>query len=176
MTHKVIKVTLRVKTSMFETIFIKDEAKKTLVVERQFAANKNHVWKAWTDSAILEKWWAPKPWKAVTESFSFTEGGKWHYYMSGPEGEKHWAAMEYEKINPEDSFTAWDAFVDEQGNRNTTLPVSHFAIEFMEKEGQTRVRNTITFQDLDSMNKLIEMGMVEGLAMGHRNLDEVLAQ
>jgi uncharacterized protein YndB with AHSA1/START domain len=161
---------------MFETVFIKNETEKTLVVERQFAASRERVWKAWTDSAQLEKWWAPQPWKAVTESFSFTEGGTWHYYMSGPENEKHWAVIEYQKITPQDSFTAIDAFADEKGNKNTTLPVTPFKTEFIEKDGQTRVITTSTFANMEDMNKLIEMGMLEGLAMGYRNLDEVLAQ
>lgn len=159
---------------MFETVFIKDEAKKTLVVERQFAATKDKVWKAWTTSEMLDQWWGPEPYRAVTESFSFTEGGKWHYHMAGPNNEKHWALMEYETIKPEDYFIAWDAFADEKGNRDTSLPVSQFKTEFMEKDGRTRVRTTVTFQDLESMNKLIEMGMAEGVAMGYRQLDALL--
>ncbi|HYD35169.1 MAG TPA: SRPBCC domain-containing protein [Vitreimonas sp.] len=161
---------------MFETVFIKNEADKTLTIERQFAASKEKVWTAWTDSKILEKWWAPEPYKAVTESFSFTEGGKWHYYMAGPNNEKHWSMMEYESINPQDNFTAWDSFADDKGNRNTTMPVSQFKTEFIEKEGQTRVKTVIIFKDVASMNQLMEMGMAEGLAMGHRQLDAVLAQ
>ena len=161
---------------MFETVFTKNEADKTLTMERQFDAPKEKVWKAFTVSTILEKWWAPKPWIAVTESFSFTEGGRWLYYMQGPEGEKHWASMDYQKIVPSESYIAVDAFTDEKFNKNTAMPVSTFTTEFSEKDGRTKVRTIISFQDIASMNTLIDMGITEGVAMGHRTLDEVLMQ
>ncbi len=160
---------------MFETTFTKNEESKTLVVEREFAASRDRVWHAWTDQSILEQWWAPKPWKAVTKSFEFREGGKWLYAMTGPEGEKHWAVMEYVSVNPKDNFTAKDAFTDENGNIDEKLPRMEWQTEFSESNGTTKVKITTTFSDVESLNKVIEMGVQEGTAMSHQNLDELLA-
>ncbi len=71
-----------------ETKIITGESGKELIVTRIFDAPVNKVWHAWTDSAELDKWWAPKPWKAVTKQFNFSEGGHWLYAMQGPDGEK----------------------------------------------------------------------------------------
>ncbi|MBW7944690.1 SRPBCC domain-containing protein [Patescibacteria group bacterium] len=160
---------------MLETKYTVDENSKTVVVEREFAAPKDRVWQAWTDSQLLEKWWAPKPWTAVTKTFEFKEGGRWHYYMSGPDGEKSWALVEYEAIQPTDRFSAIDAFADEMGNKNSSMPITRWQIEFTESNGMTKVRVTLFFQDLESLKKIVEMGFKEGFAMAHQNLDELLA-
>ncbi len=47
-----------------QTTISKDAANKKLIVVREFDAPLEEVWRAWTDSKILDKWWAPKPWRA----------------------------------------------------------------------------------------------------------------
>ncbi len=66
-----------------QTTISKDAANKKLIVVREFDAPLEQVWKAWTDKDILDKWWAPKPWKAKTKSMDFREGGAWLYSMGG---------------------------------------------------------------------------------------------
>lgn len=162
------------KKSMSKTQLTKDRAKKQIVVERVFQAPRGKVWRAWTESALLDQWWAPKPWKAETASFDFSEGGHWHYSMNGPGGEKVWAWIGYLSINPEESFTAEDAFCDEAGKKNTEMPVMHWENEFRAEGEATKVVITITFASEGDMNKIIEMGFEEGFSMGLDNLDALL--
>lgn len=152
----------------------KDVAHKKIIVERVFAAPREKVWQAWTDSNLLDQWWAPQPWKAVTESFDFREGGHWHYYMSGPQGEKVWAWIGYLTIDPQKSFTAEDAFCDEMGKSSGDMPSMHWKNEFQEAEAATKVTVTITFSSEADMNKIIEMGFEEGFSMGLDNLEALL--
>lgn len=154
---------------------MRDAAHKQIVVERLFEAPREKVWQAWTDSSVLEKWFAPKPWKAVTESFDFSVGGHWHYYMSGPDGEKVWGWVEYLTINPQNSYTALDAFCDETGKKSGDMPSMHWKNEFQDENGTTKVIVTITFSKEEDMNKIIEMGFEEGFSMGLDNLDALLA-
>lgn len=63
---------------------------KQLIVTRKFNAPLPLVWKAFTTKELVEKWWAPKPYQCVIKSMEFKEGGFLHYYMLGPEGDKHW--------------------------------------------------------------------------------------
>lgn len=49
---------------MIKTIFKKDLPSKMMFITREFAGAIEDVWQAWTDSEILDKWWAPKPWRA----------------------------------------------------------------------------------------------------------------
>lgn len=60
-----------------KTEIVKDLANKSLVITRDFSAPVAKVWKAWTESKLLDQWWAPKPWKTETKSMDFRNGGYW---------------------------------------------------------------------------------------------------
>ncbi len=88
----------------------KDAANRKLHVTREFAAPVEKVWKAWTESSILDKWWAPKPWRTETKSMDFTDGGLWLYAMIGPEGERHYSRVDIKKVVAQQSFTTLCTF------------------------------------------------------------------
>ena len=157
---------------MEKTNYTVNNETKTLVAERTFDASLPLVWQAWTDSAILELWWAPKPWKAITKTMNFTPGGKWHYAMVGPQGEKHWSMVEYKEIVPSQYFMQQNYFSDEQGNRSTGMAgSSNWEVAFTPKGETTTVTTTITYDSAETMEKMIGMGFKGGFAMAHENLD-----
>lgn len=156
--------------------FSVDKENKKIKVEREFDASLERVWAAWTQKEILDEWWAPKPWKAETKFLDFTVGGYWLYAMVGPEGEKHWARADYKVIEPQKSYSAQDAFCDEDGNVNTEWPGSVWTNTFKESGDTTIVDIEITYDELADLEKTIEMGFKEGFIAGMENLDEVLKQ
>jgi len=160
---------------MNKTIFTEMLESKQLTVSRRFSAPLDKVWAAWTEKELLEKWWAPKPYRAVSKSFDFREGGQWHYYMEGPEGEKHWCLVNYMEIGSRQYFTARDAFCDENANLNPDLPSNVWRNEFKAEGDATDVLVTLTFVSVDDMKKIIEMGFKEGFTMGLDQLEELLA-
>lgn len=155
--------------------FSVDKENNIITVKREFAAEVSLVWDAYTKSEILDQWWAPKPWKARTKSMDFREGGRWLYAMVGPEGEEHWSIADYERIEPQKSFTGLDGFSDADGNINKAMPQSKWEVSFAEKGEHTLVELKITYADLAQLETTIQMGFKEGLAMGMENLDELLA-
>ena len=157
------------------TLFTKDIANKKLFVSREFSAPVDKVWAAWTESDLLDKWWAPKPWKAVTNIFSFTHGGTWLYYMAGPEGEKHWSRFDFKTITPKQSFSQTSKFCDEDGNTPDDYAGMLWYIKFFLVEGGTRVDVDLHCEDAALLEKLLAMGFEGGFKMGLGNLDELLA-
>ncbi len=153
----------------------RDLPNKTVTVEKIFSAPRSKVWEAWSTQDILEKWWAPKPWLAVTKSFHFKNGGSWHYYMLGPDGTKSWTIMEYTSIDPENVFYGNDYFADENGVKNTELPTTDWTVEFFDQGEETKIVVTLTFASTEDLEKLLTMGFEEGFSMGLGNLDELLA-
>ena len=148
---------------------------KSITVKRVFAAERSIVWDAFTKKEMLDRWWAPKPWKARTKTIDFREGGHWHYAMVGPDGEVHWALVDYFQIEPLKCFSGLDAFTDENGVVNKDLPQSNWEVAFTDKGQDTMVQFDITYEDLSQLEATIEMGFKEGLAMALDGLDEVLA-
>src|SRR5687768_14380693 len=159
-----------------ETSLKKDVANKKITISRAFDAPVQQVWKAWTDSAMLDMWWAPKPWKARTKSMDFREGGYWLYCMAGPNGEETWARMDYQTIANGKRFIAIDSFCDENGNKTNDLPGMHWKSEFIPTNSGTRVEIEITFATEADLQKILEMGFQEGFAAALGNLDELLAE
>lgn len=156
--------------------FIVNKEAKSIAVKREFAADVNLVWDAYTKSEILDQWWAPRPWKAKTKTMDFREGGKWIYAMIGPNGEEHWARLDYDTINPKTSFTGKDAFSDAEGNINKDMPVSEWDARFTPVGDRTRVEFMITYGDLAQLETTLQMGFKEGLAAAMEGLDELLPQ
>ncbi|WP_245957549.1 SRPBCC family protein [Chitinophaga flava] len=95
--------------------FSVNKENKTITIKREFAAERPLVWDAYTKSELLDQWWAPKPWKARTQSMDFREGGRWLYAMVGPAGEEHWAVADYQTIIKHQQFIGVDAFTDADG-------------------------------------------------------------
>lgn len=159
-----------------ETVYTKDVPNKKIFVKREFKAPVEQVWKAWTDAALLDQWWAPRPWKAETKTMDFKAGGMWLYRMAGPDGTHAWCRVDFESINAPQSFKSTSRFCDENGNPDSTFPTMHWEVNFSSIEGGTRVDVTLSFDTEEEMNKIIEMGFQEGFKMGLGNLDELLAQ
>lgn len=152
------------------------KGEKNMTVERIFNAPRSRVWEAWTQSGLLEQWWAPKPYRAVTESFDFREGGHWHYYMLGPDQSKQWCWASYDSVEPQKGFSGDDFFCDEQGKRNPDLPIMHWKTEFLDEGAGSKVVVTLTFDSQEDMEKIISMGFEEGFSQALGNLDGVLAR
>lgn len=157
--------------------FTKDLENKKIEVVREFDAPVQQVWKAWTDSNILNQWWAPKPWKAGTKSMDFREGGTWLYYMEGPEGERHYCRADYSSIVPGKSFEVDDAFTDENGKPNNEFPGMRWQITFDgTKDNTTLVRCNVSFKSVEDLEGILNMGFKEGFEAAHGNLDKILSR
>jgi uncharacterized protein YndB with AHSA1/START domain len=159
---------------MGTTIFKKDERNATLTIERVFPASQARVWRALTDAAILDRFWAPHPWKTETLHMDFRVGGYWHYAMNGPQGEQHFGRMDYLEIEPEDGFLASDVFCDADGNADPSLPRQEMEFRFTPAGDGTRVVTVVQYASLEDLNRILAMGMQEGLTMAQDQLEALL--
>lgn len=159
-----------------ESIFRKDPENKKMYITREFDAPAEKVWRCWTEPELLDQWWAPEPYKAVTVKMESRVGGTWLYYMLGPEGDKMYCKAEYLSIEKGKSYSATDAFCDEHGNDTGQFPGMKWKVDFISLGSSTRVEVEITFSPLENMDKIMEMGFQEGFTMAHGNLDRLLAK
>ena len=56
--------------------FTVDKTTKTVLINREFAAELSLVWDAFTKPEILDQWVAPKPWASKTKYMNFKVGGR----------------------------------------------------------------------------------------------------
>lgn len=161
------------KHPLFNFIVAKED--RSITVERFFAAPLDLVWSAWTDPAILCQWWAPRPYECVITSLDLRAGGRWSYYMQGPEGDRHYCFFDYETVEPGSSFSGTDGFCDEHGVINTAMPRMRWENRFSPSEGGTVVHVVIHFDSTEDLEKIIGMGFSEGFTMGLAQLEELFA-
>lgn len=156
--------------------FSVEKENSTIKVKREFAAPLEKVWAAWTQSELLDQWWAPKPWKARTRSMDFSVGGFWLYAMVGPDGTEHWSRADYTAIVTLKSFKGEDYFCDEGGTFNPQFPKSFWSVIFTRSGASTIVDIETKYEKLSDLEVIIEMGFKEGFTMALENLDELLDQ
>jgi uncharacterized protein YndB with AHSA1/START domain len=154
--------------------FSVNKESKTITVKKEFAANPDLVWKAWTTAELLDQWWAPKPYKNETISMNFEKGGIWHYAMVSPEGEKHYCKAYYRDIEHLIMFSYRDAFCNDKGEDLTEMPGMNWTNTFTGNENTTTVNVVLNFETIDQLENIIKMGFKEGFTMGLGNLDELL--
>jgi len=152
--------------------FTVDKPAKTVFINREFDAPLPLVWDAFTKPEILDQWVAPKPWVSKTKYMDFKVGGRRFYAMVSPEGQERWAIQEYTSITPKTNFKMYNSFADK--DENPELPGSEWEYNFSEQNGITKVSIIIKNESLARMEKMIEMGFVEGFKMTIDNLEKLL--
>ena len=152
--------------------FTVDKSTNTVFVNKQFDAELDLVWDAFTKQEILDQWWAPKPWMSKTKVMNFEVGGHRFYAMVSPEGQDHWAIQKYTAISPKTNFKYLNAFADKDAN--PSLPGSDWDFNFSEETGITTVSISIYNESLERMEQMIEMGFQGGFTMTLNELDNLL--
>ena len=146
-----------------KTQVVKDFNEKSVLVSREFSAPIALVWRAYTESELLDQWWAPEPWRAETKRMDFVVGGHWLYAMVGTDNSKHWGIMNYKAIDPMHSIGIEDAFCDEDGNINISFPISKGSTNFTVTPTGTKVEFKMQYPTEADLQAIIEMGFEQGI-------------
>jgi uncharacterized protein YndB with AHSA1/START domain len=154
--------------------FVVDKEGNTITVKREFAGNRQIVWDCHTKSELLDQWFAPKPLVTKTKHMEFKEGGYWHFAMVSPDGQAFWSRQDYQTIDPIDGYVAMDAFSDETGVVNTDLPRARWDVAFADSQKRTLVTTIVRYNSSDDVQKVIDMGLEEGMTSTLERLDELL--
>ncbi len=152
--------------------FSVNKENKTVYIEREFNADLELVWKAWTTVELLDQWWGPKPFVTKTKFMNFEVGGRRFFAMVSPDGQERWFIQKFTSISPKTNFKTYNTFADK--DENPELPGSEWDFNFSEQNDTTKVSITIYNESLARLEKMIEMGTLEGCAMQFKNLDELL--
>lgn len=154
---------------MDKTKVTKDLPNKTLVIERSFNASKEKLWAFYAEKEKFEAWWGPEGWQTTTKQFEFKSGGRIHYCMKCVDqnqtewyGKESWGLMDIETMSAPDRFSALDAFTDESGQINSSMPTQRFEVELVEENGVTRLICKVVAESAEKLEEVIKMGMIEG--------------
>jgi uncharacterized protein YndB with AHSA1/START domain len=153
----------------------KDYETLSLTLVADFPAPNAAVWELWADPRRLERWWGPPTYPATVEQHDFTSGGTVTYFMTGPDGEKFRGMWELTEVSPTTGVDFVDRFADAQGEPDTSMPVTTTRMRLSDHDGGTRMELRARFESREEMQKMIEMGMAEGLTEAVGQVDALLA-
>ena len=91
-----------------------------MVIPRVFDAPIEEIWKAWSDSDQVMRWWGPQGFTAPVAEMDFREGGASLVCMRAPVefgGQDLYNTWTYTKIVPMQRIEFVQNFADEQGNK-----------------------------------------------------------
>ncbi|MNK93926.1 hypothetical protein D3C87_1141100 [compost metagenome] len=154
----------------------KDLSNKSITISRELDASLEMVWRAYTESELLDQWWGPSPWRVETKTMNFSVGGHWLYAMVSPENQKHWARMNYVAINKHEKFAIEDFFCDETGHVDGKMPSAKGEVIFMKTNSGTNVDYILRFATEEALKQMIEMGYEQGMSQCLEQLEELLAK
>ena len=152
-----------------------DPESRTLTITAQFAAPVERIWQVYADPRQLEKVWGPPSYPATVVDHDLVPGGRVTYVMTGPEGDKHAGYWEITAVDRPRSFSFDDGFADLDFTPNPALPVSHNVFTFVAHEGGTRATYVSTYESVEALQQVLDMGAIEGATAAIAQIDDVVA-
>lgn len=141
----------------------------------EFSVPVERVWAAWADPRQLERFWGPRCWPATFTAHDFVAGGRAAYTMTGPDGTASRGWWRFLAVDPPRSFEIEDGFADESGAPSIDMPATRMRVSLEPIKGGTRMTSVSTFAGVEAMERLLAMGMEEGIRAALGQMDAVLA-
>jgi uncharacterized protein YndB with AHSA1/START domain len=156
------------------TSVFSDPSTLTLTAVGDYPVPVARLWEAWNDPRLLEQFWGPPQWPATFTRHEPREGGRAHYYMSGPNGELSCGYWRFEAVEPERRFVILDGFADANGEPSGDLPETRMEVTFEATPSGSRFTAVSTFASVEALEQMLAMGMLEGVQAAWAQLDDVL--
>lgn len=153
-----------------------------LILEREFNAPKELVFKAFSEPEHMKQWWGPRGWIVPVCNVDFRPGGVWHYCMKCVDenqgdffGMESWGKGIYEEIVHDEKIVYIDYFSDAEGNEAEGMPSTRVTLLFEEQDGKTKLINRAEYDSSEALKTVLDMGMEQGITETWDRLEEYVA-
>lgn len=149
---------------------------RTLTITAEFAAPVERIWQVYADPRQLERVFGPPTHPATFVEHDLAPGGRAYYFMTSPEGEKYYGWWKVTAVDEPRSFSFEDGFAaDDTFAPVEDLPVSKNVYAFDAIDGGTRATFTSTYDSAEALQKVLDMGVVEGASSAIGQIDTLVA-
>lgn len=150
-----------------------EELSMTLVAE--FPVPVERLWGAFADPRQLERFWGPPGFPATFTAFDLRPGGRADYRMTSPQGERFLSLWRISEVDEPRRIVFEDLFSTEDGTVDESMPSSDTVLSFERVGDGSRVTVLTSFSSSADLERMLEMGMLEGYTQAFGQLDGVLA-
>jgi uncharacterized protein YndB with AHSA1/START domain len=148
-----------------------EPGKQEIIIEREFDAPRELVFKAFTDPELYVQWIGPRELEMTLQTFEPRNGGSWRYIQKDQEGNEYaFHGVNHEVLSPERIIGTFEfEGLPEKG---------HVVLEtarFEELPGnRTKMMSQSVFQSVEDRDGMLYSGMEEGINDSYNRLDELL--
>jgi uncharacterized protein YndB with AHSA1/START domain len=156
---------------MTKTKITAEPGKQEIIIEREFDAPRELVFKAFTDPKLYVQWLGPRELTMTLETFEPGNGGSWRYIQKDADGNEYaFHGVNHEVLSPERIVGTFEfEGLPEKG---------HVILEtarFEELSGnRTKLTSQSVFQSVVDRDGMLQSGMEEGVNDSYNRLDELL--
>jgi uncharacterized protein YndB with AHSA1/START domain len=142
---------------------------RPFVISRTFDAPRALVWKAWTETEHLMKWFGPKGFTMPFAKNDLRPGGVFHYGLRSPDGHEIWGKWTYREIVEPERLVVVVSFSDEKGGVTRHPMAPDWPMEtlsttnFTEQDGRTTI--TLRWEPLNATER-----ERQAFAAGHESM------
>ena len=134
-----------------------------ILIEREFDAPKQLVYRAWTTPELVRQWWHAKRGEVTVAEIDLRVGGRWRWVMVTPDGFEVGFHGEYREIVPDERLVTTEVYEgipvpegeSEEGALNT--------LTLTEADGRTTLSLLVQHASQESRDMHINSGMEDGL-------------
>ena len=141
---------------------------KQILIEREFDAPKELVYKAYTTPELIKRWWAGKRGEVTLVEVDLRVGGGWRYVMNASSGDFEVGFHgEYREIVPNErlvSTEVYEGMPDAEALDTLTLT---------EEDGRTKLSILVEHEKQEHRDGHIESGMEGGMQESMDALEQV---
>jgi len=156
------------------TDVLSDAQALTITVIAEYPVPVERLWDAYADPRQLERFWGPAEWPATFTRHDMTVGGYSYYYMTGPDGTISRGWFRFLAVEPLRRLEVEDGFGDETFTPNPDMPSMRTVFSFAPTDTGSRFVSVTYFGSLEAMERLVQMGMMEGMKSAMGQIDAVL--
>jgi uncharacterized protein YndB with AHSA1/START domain len=142
-------------------------ADNQILITREFAAPKHLVYRAWTTSELIKRWWSGDRGEVTSAEVDLRVGGTWRYVMTATGGFEVAFHGEYREIVPNERLVSTEVFEgmpDAQALDTLTLT---------ERDGRTTLRILVEHDSQQARDAHINSGMEAGMQESMDHLEQV---
>jgi uncharacterized protein YndB with AHSA1/START domain len=147
-----------------------------ILIEREFAAPRHLVYKAWTTPELVKRWWSSDHGDTTIADIDLRVGGRWRYVMVTKDGREVAFHGEFREIVPNERIVSTEVYegategvdadaADEQAVVNS--------ITFTEADGVTTLTVLVQCPSNEIRDVIINSGMESGMQKAYDYLEKV---
>jgi uncharacterized protein YndB with AHSA1/START domain len=145
----------------------------TILIEREFDAPRERVFRAWTTPELVGRWWHAGRCEMTVCEIDLRVGGRWRYAIVTQDGMEVGFHGEYREIVPNERLVSTEAY---EGIPDADAHAALDTMTLTEADGRTLVSILVEHPTKQGRDMHIESGMEDGLQDALDLLEQVAAE